>query len=170
MSIPTITQQPAKVVIYQGDDRARLDELEQAVEAARTTPVVARTLGEQPPELEAIEAYNAFLAEAEERAVVVLLRPLGRKKWRALVAAHPPRPGNDDDKRFGVNDETFGDALVAACLASPTFDSDAEMDVFLDSLTSVQFDLLYAKAFTLNRTPPTDPKALSAPSRTSAAT
>lgn len=170
MSVPTITPQLTEVLIYQGDDRTRLDELEQAVKDARVASSLPRTVGEPDREAEAIEAHNEFLAEAKERAVKIVVRTIGRKKWRQLVAEHPPRPDREADKAFGVNDETFGDALVAACLASPTFASDAEMEVFLDSLNSVQFDRLYAEAFKVNRVERESPKALSAPSRTSDAT
>jgi hypothetical protein len=120
------------VVIYQGDDLEQLAELNRAVRRAeaalprqpsregatacrRRDPVRrGRARGVQT-------AYNAFVDEAAERAVVVTLTAIGRTRWRNLLAEHPPRTVHEvdgkaetieDDQVYEVNTETFPMALL----------------------------------------------------------
>lgn len=139
------------VLLFQGDDLARIEELRQAAENAAGKP---RDLGDLDPAVE----HDEFVKEAEQRAVRVVLKALGRKQWRSLVAAHPPRPDVEADQSLGVNDETFGEALVLASLDEPALSGD-EAEEFLDSLRSADFDRLYATAFALNRFQGDAPKA-----------
>lgn len=143
----------ATVLLFQGDDLAKIDELRKAAEAEQGDG--PRLMGE----LSAAQAHDEFVKEAEARAVRVELKALGRKQWRSLVAAHPPRKGNEGDKSLGVNDETFGDALVLASMAEPKFDTPADAEEFLDSLRAADFDRIYAQAFALNRFQGDAPKA-----------
>lgn len=160
--INPITPRTRSILLLQGEDQDRLDELE--AEVARLAPKKGQpqtplTSGEVSEHDAAIEAVESFCAEASERGVSVVLRAVGRKTWREFVAKHSPRPDHEADKAVGVNEETFPDALVPASIASPTFTSDTERDAFLDALSSAQFDQLYYTAFALNRTTGSDPKA-----------
>lgn len=152
-----IKPRTAKVKIWQGDDADRASEL--AAEVQRLKPGKGATAAEAGEYQQAVDAHNAFIAEAEERVQVIVLRPLGRKMWRTLLAEHPPREGHAGDESQGVNYVTFGDALVPASIASPAW-SDAEKEEFLDSLTDAQFEELYINAFALNRVRGADPKAV----------
>ena len=143
----------ATVTLYQGDDLAAIEELRVAAERAKSSGPAM--LGEKSPAQE----HDDFVEEAEGRAVKVVLKALPRKVWRSLVALHPPRDDNAGDAAMGVNDETFGEALVAASLASPTFASDSDRDAFADSLRDADFERVYATAFALNRGKSAAPKA-----------
>lgn len=168
MSINQITPRTDTVVIFQGDDVTRLAALEEKV--ARLAPRKplegegsSETGADAGEYASAREEHAALLAEAEGRAVTVVLRAIGRKTWRGLVLKHPPRDGVKEDENMGINTVTFGDDLVPACLASPVFESDALRDVFLDSLSSVQFGELEARAWALNQIGVGAPKALDGP-------
>jgi len=60
------------------------------------------------------------LAEAVEAATIrFTLRALPRQEWTDLVKAHPPRKDHIEDRKVGLNEETFYDALVKASIADP---------------------------------------------------
>lgn len=177
-----------KHTFLQGDDeetlrtlRAEADRLEREME--RKAPRKGqssepRLMGEPDPYTEAKSRYeakaaeaDAFAAEAEPRGVTVVLRSVGRKRWRELVAANPPREGNEEDAKAGFNLDDFPEALVPACITSLGGEersfSEGEMADFLDSLTPAQFDLLATAAYQLHNNLGANPKErlLSAPAQ-----
>lgn len=176
MSISPLSPRIHTVTLYQGDDLANLEALAQKVNALREELEDAKKDAKDAPPLlngetdpvaeakarlaDAEVEHDNFLAQAEPRAVKIVLRALGRKTFRQLVDSHPPREGNDDDKNAGVNEDTFVEALVPLAIASPTFSSDAEREAFLDSLTAAQFRSLYLWAYALNTVEGATPKAL----------
>lgn len=171
MSI-TITPRTYQVTIYHGDDQARIADLVQRIGEAkeregRDENGKSRRAGAVPDSVRLTAEHDALVVEAKERAVPVTLQALGRKQWRSLVAAHPPREGNDEDKAVGVDESAFPDALVPASIVEPKFDIPADRDAFLDSLSDAQFGQLYSVAFYLNRSFGEAPKALSSPSPSS---
>lgn len=139
----------AKVVLFQGDDLERVNELETAAAEAAGAGGTRRVSDPIPGMAEA-QARDEFVAEATERAITVVLRPMGRKKWRTMLNAHPPKPGDEEDKELGFNQESLADDLVPAALASPVFASAEERDDFLDSLSHGQFTRIYAEAYRIN--------------------
>lgn len=156
----SVTPRTAEVVIYQGDDLARIAELRRAVEVAGANIGPARIGDTSPsPAQAAAQEYDDFVTEAAERAVLVTLRQLPRKEWRELRAKHPPRKDNEDDAAAGFNIETLGDDLVPAAIVSPEFPSRADRDEFLDSLADADFERLMLTAHALNTQPVADPKA-----------
>ena len=159
--ISPLNPRTVSVTLLQGEDQAELDRLDAEVvrlapKKGDTPPV--RTADEVDPHTEAKRARAEFAAEAEERGVTVVLRALGRKTWRKHVLDHPPRDGKPGDEQFGVNITDFPETLVPASIASPVFSSETEREAFLDSLTDVQFEMLFLRAFNLNRALGADPK------------
>ncbi len=136
--------------IYDGDDLALLDELEEKVKQAKDAPTKTRTLGEPDAYTAAVEQYNTALADAKTRAKKVVLREIGRKKRRELIEACPVREGNEADEILGANTDMLSDALLDACIASPIFSTDVERDEFIESLGSRWFDKLSREAYSLN--------------------
>ena len=160
----------ARVTIYQGDDLARLAELDDAVaraevrkaaaeRAVKAAENVTRTLADEVPDATAeVEAFDAavlerdeFAAEAEERGVTVVLNALPRKTWRALVADHPPREDKDSDKQVGVNEDALAEVLVPKSIDHDASTITGDVGLFLDALSDYDFDRLYVTAFALNR-------------------
>jgi len=172
-----IKPRTAVVTIYAGDYLDRIRHLEQRAEAAKDASADAgpRMNDEVPEYLELAREHDALVAEAEESAVHVRVQALGRRHWKALVAAHPPRKAGDgvseDEAKFdaanGVNVDTFKDALVYGGEVEVNgekveYRTIVEPDLSpedLDKLSDVDFDRVYFTAFSLNRVPAADPKA-----------
>lgn len=154
-----IQPRQATVVIYQGDYLDRIRHLERRYEAALASERgTTRLLDEVPESVDLAAQHKALVAEAEESATTVTLKALGRKQWRALVAANPARDGNKEDEAVGVNEDTFKDVLVPVSILEPLL---SEED--LDRISDIDFDRLYYTAFALNRSPAASPKALVSP-------
>jgi uncharacterized iron-regulated protein len=156
----TLKPRIATVVLYQGDDQERINDLaERAKRAKALDAVQVRDLSETTEWATLAQEHDALVEAAKKRAVKVVMRALGRKQWRSLVAEHPPREGHEGDKLVGVNEETFQEPLVQVSIASPLFKTPADRDDFLDAISDYQFELLYLNAFALNRALGVDPKA-----------
>jgi hypothetical protein len=132
----------ATVTLYQGDDMDRLAALQRAVglaERIAENGKSAARLGDVNQSVsEAQAAFDAFVDEAAERALTVEIRSIGRRRFRDLIAEHPPRMvkrkvtqertlgeaeapppvdgpdevEHEDDAGYGVNTETFPMALL----------------------------------------------------------
>lgn len=210
----TIKPRTTSIVIYQGDDMATLAELRRAAENAQTFADRAESELEAAREVaaadlragdsieDAIDArdkaeaeakerqdeYDAFLDEAAERAVTVVLHAIGRKRFRDLMSEHAPRKvkvkddpeveggepverevDHPDDAGYGVNTETFPMALLTfidgespevRTIVEPEFSSVKAVRDFLDNdLAEGDFPGMWAAAYYLNRMPSADPKA-----------
>ena len=194
------------VTIYQGDDLDRLGELRREAdlaeriaqealdkaEAQAANPGPRRT-GDSAPDLTAAraafeaackptrDAFDAFVDDAAERALIVWLRSIGRRRFVDLVAEHParkvagkgesePETVHEEDRLFNVNTETFPSALLTyidadypefRTITEPGFKGRAEVQAFLDDeIAEGDFDKLWMAAYWLNRTPGADPKAV----------
>lgn len=182
----TLKPRTATIPIYQGDDSERLAELRMAVAIAERQAQNnsgALRAGDAPEdEVKAARAaYDAFVDEAAERAVEVVVRAIGRRRFRDLLAEHPARKVKDDkgedvthedDAEYDVNAETFPPALLtfaesgdegvrtiigpSEVLKSPT----ALRDFLDDDLTEGDYRKIFAVAYWINRTPGSDPKEL----------
>lgn len=156
------TPRTETIVIPQGDDEERLRQLRAYRDSLKPDKKRAPVLLTDDPDAEYREAEQAvrdFAKEVEERGITVVMRSLGRKTWRELIAEHPPREGNDSDKLIGVNADSFGRAIVVACMASPVFDNDADRDEFLDEITEADYGRIERTAWDLNTGRSSDPKA-----------
>lgn len=93
-----------------------------------------------------------------ESMVRFRLRARGRNEWAELVATHPPRPDNADDKARGVNTETFFDAVIADSIIEVTqndepveFDPATEWLALADDMTDAQYAQFAEAIWVLNR-------------------
>lgn len=156
----SVTPRRATVLLFQGDDRERLEELLADIES--TTAVAAATpsrIGDTDTDaLAALQAYNAFVEEAKERAVKVVVQALGRRKWRDLRREHTTTSEDGEE----LDQEGFADVLVPASVVEPQFDTRAELEAFLDELNDADFSRLFTAAYAVNYTAGVvDPKAFS---------
>lgn len=174
----TIKPREGEYVIYQGDDLPRIAEARQRLEVARRNAAVAEgaplRVGDEAPSVDdAEDAYRAVVEETADRAVVVKVRAIGRRRFRALMLAHPPRTDDEgkthpDDAPYEVNVETFPEALLrfiddeddtVRTIAEPDL-TPAKLRAFVeDDLADGDFDGLWLTAYYLNRSPGADPKA-----------
>lgn len=140
-------EQPEKLVpiCLRGDLRAEWEELERQLQEARRSPRSSmaddggRAVAEQMAELE---------KRMQSATVTLRLRALPRREWKKLIEAHPPQ--SDADKRVGVSQATFYDALIARCLVEPEITAE-QLARMLDVITSGQYDQLAEAAWGLNR-------------------
>jgi hypothetical protein len=202
--VSTLKPRTNTIPIYQGDDTERLSELRMAVAVAERQAEIKRQqwsdsqggprrVGDKPAvsaeDVQAADAavqaaedaFDAFVDEAAERAVEVVVRAIGRRRFRDLVAAHPQRmvKGDDgkesphpDDYGYGVNVETFAPALLGFAEAgedgvrtilapeSATKSGKALEDFLDDDLTDGDYEKVFQVAYWINRAPGSDPKEL----------
>jgi hypothetical protein len=166
----TITPRFEEVPIFRPEDHDHLLELEEAVEAAKkSADKGGLTLDDSPVE-DAEAAYAAFYEEAKGRAdTIIKVRNVGNKRWREIRRKYPPKPDDAMDSLFGFNTEDAFDEIVAACMISPSFDSDSARDAFIDSIPYGQWGALAMAATRVNQDSRL-PKAPTSLSSTSSAT
>lgn len=161
----TLNARTAEVTLYQGEDRAKLAELEEAVvlaEQKRRASSKANLLLTETPEAEveaAVKKYNAAVAAAKKRALVVKLSAVPYLAWRRLRAEHPSREGSDEDKLLGQNWDTFPLAVILECWQD---DSVPNRAATVEGLCEADFMLLFGAAHSLNVQQGFDPKAVTA--------
>jgi hypothetical protein len=91
----------------------------------------------------------------EESTVVLKLRALGRRQFRALRDEHPPRKdaeGKVDlgDLRLGVNRDTFFDPFIRETIVDPVLDEETLTLLIEQRLTDGQWDDLTTTAWNMN--------------------
>jgi hypothetical protein len=100
-----------------------------------------------------VERIEGLEAQMREHTYPFRLRALPRRVWRELVAAHPPRRGDDEilpEDSMLINSETFYDAMIRACLVDPEL-TDEEWNALNEVLTDRQHGVLSDAAWGLNR-------------------
>lgn len=168
----TSLSRPSVVVtLFQSEDLARIDELLEAVSSAVAQGATSKgpaRVGDDDPVAVAAQEHDDFVTEATERAEKVTVQALPRRKFRDLVAKHPPREGNEVDAKFGFNTDTFGDDLMPfvdddeasiRTIIAPEFANKAATERFLDDLSDGHFSQLYMAAIRKNREGSDAPKA-----------
>jgi len=95
------------------------------------------------------------VAELEQRMQDDILwlhmRALPRRKWDALIKAHPKREDEAEDELLGFNPETFFPAAIRACTYEPDdLDDETWMLLFDEKLTAGQFRDLHNAVLALN--------------------
>lgn len=96
------------------DELDRLDEAPKSIDRRMSTkPDTARRA-------ELVADLDRLRVDAEESTLYLVLEGLQRTAFRALLAQHPPRLGDDgkalpQDRLLGANLETLGPVLVRAC-------------------------------------------------------
>jgi hypothetical protein len=113
---------------FHPDAQAEHDRL--AAEEKRLTRLQAAQPEDEPKRRrmsDPAEDVDALLEDVrakidEQKAVIasgvvrVVIKGLTRGEFRRLLTAHPPREGDALDAQLGYNSDTFGDALISACI------------------------------------------------------
>lgn len=121
-----------------------------------------RRLSEPPANLES-QLADVRAEMDEQRKVIasgvvrIIIKGLTRGEFRRLLTAHPPRPGDDLDARVGYNADTFGDALIRACILR-TEDLNGnpvanEWDQWADDMTNGQWEDVFTACMKLTNDP-----------------
>lgn len=131
-----------------GDLQAEWETLDRQLAEAKNA--AGRTLAGTSDEGELSRRILDLEDEMSRATVTLRLRGLPRAEFRELSAKHPPRKDNQADRVLQVNQETFFDALIGACLVEPELD-EQRLSSLLDKITDAQFDKLANAAWSLNR-------------------
>lgn len=164
--------QTATIHLLSGDYPDRLNELWNAAQAAERDER-PRSLADGDPYADLYKQYTDLKAEAIEAGRTVILKAVGRREWRRLKEAHPPRTEGDEDvvkgdRLAGVNTETVEDDLVFVSLLAPQFTSRAAYDEWADELSEGEFQTIAKRAWGLANIAQFNPKSLPAsPTRSS---
>lgn len=155
-----IPQRTDEVVLYRDEDQRELDRLERELAATAAKSSSPLRIGDDPSVVTAAQAYDDFKAEAAERGVTVVLKHMPGRKWRAAVAAHPPRESHEADADWGFNHLTLADVVVPECVASiggQPLAGDALVEA-IDSMSDGDFARVYSRVLRLNTGQGPDPK------------
>jgi hypothetical protein len=139
-------------VCLRGDLTAEFEELDrQLTEAQRNQPDSLDGSGVG----DLLDRMNEIREEMRQHSYPFKLQGLPKPRFRALIAAHPPRRGEDGelvdaDKFMGMDVSTFWDALIRACLIDPVLD-DEKWRRTEAALTDKQYEQLSDAAWGLNR-------------------
>ncbi|GAA3416226.1 hypothetical protein [Streptosporangium vulgare] len=132
-----------------GDLQAEFEDLERDLAIARDKPAEGTLAGGSNPIATTIAQQIVELRERmREHTTVFRFRGLPRKAWSDLVAECPP--GDDAKEGADVDWETFGVALVAACVVEPTMTVE-DAGQLAEVLTQAQWDSLFAAAYSVNK-------------------
>lgn len=136
--------------LFQGDDVGELAQLARLAERAPGSNRLDDEISE------AAATYRQAIERAAERAIEVWVTHIGRKAYRALLTAHPPREGNEVDEQLGWNDDSFPDALLmASVVTDPVVD---DLEDFLDALSEDDAELVFTSAVAVNGGASADPR------------
>lgn len=130
---------------------------EAALTQARKAPPSAMMVGGS--EVTALALVVTEL-EAKMLAEVVQfrLRAVPRSQWAEILAAHPPKPGNEEDKAFGADKGAFFDEVILKSIVGVTradepvdFDPVKDWPALADEMTDRQYSDFADAVFILNR-------------------
>lgn len=132
-------------VYLDGEPIERLEKIRIDAEAAKTRHMALKGTPAEPDALDDLERMEADLSSAEEAVrestATFLIRkpsPKGRKRYEALVEAHPPtdeqvaKAKEDGQDRPQYDAETFAPALLSMCCAEPLLTVEEATDLFED--------------------------------------
>ena len=157
-------------VEFHPEAQAEFDRL--AAEEARLTTALARRgeeatgqprqrMSEPAPKSEDLAAELTDVRARMERerdiiksgVVRVVIKGLTRGERRRLLIEHAPREDDPFDKQVGYNTDTFGDALIRACIvATQNLDGepvDNEWDKWADEMTNGQWEEFFRACLAL---------------------
>jgi hypothetical protein len=117
---------------------------------------------------ELAEQIEALREQMQQSTVDFVVEATSLRQWAELVAAHPPRKGEDGkpdpDDSMGINMLTFWEPAVRACLISPQVDDGLwemmmgrakptadDPDADKRGLSDAQWDLICAAVWAVNR-------------------
>lgn len=131
------------------DLTAEMQDLERQLEEADAKHRASGSLA-GGDRVELAQQMEDVRARMKSHTVDFRLRALPRRRWTALVAAHPPREGNERDGMLGLNEETFFEAMVRECTVEPILDDDDWQTLLDDALSDAQWGMLVNASWAVN--------------------
>lgn len=156
-------------ILLDGDLRGRIEALEtelddldaRAAGAELDKRLASRRKADDPRRVEALAELDQLRAAAADSTLHVVVEGLASTVYRALLAEHPPRVGDDGkvhpDDRIGANEDTFRPALVRACVVGQLVDEELQpldgdtVEWLIEWASDAQMDRLAIAAYAVNR-------------------
>jgi hypothetical protein len=154
-------------ICMRGDLVAEFEALEADLTKVAANVVDSRLNGAKAQGRKLAEQMAVLQEEMRGSTVPFILRALGRSRWAALLAEHPPRMGADGkvlaDDTGGFNAATLWTPLIRASVISPLLDDDDWAVLLMTNedgtdgddngggLSNGQFDALGTAAWRLNQ-------------------
>ena len=117
-------------ILTDGEVLEKIEALEHEIGRLDAQRVDDTRLASKPPAAKATEELQRLYESAEDSTLYFVLEGLQNSVYLALVAQHPPRTVDGKpipaDAVTGVNSDTFGLALVRACLVGYRETEDSE--------------------------------------------
>lgn len=135
-------------VCLRADVAVQLQELQQQIATAREDAVTAVDKAEVR---KLAKRADEIADTARDATIPMLLRGLGPATFRRLSREHPTVDGDPDDLGLDFHLETFGPALVRACLVGPITPEQWDDMVNDEKITSGQLEELVNTALQLSR-------------------
>lgn len=141
-------------VCLRADLTAEFEAAERELELLRKQPQKTDSLAGSPAGV-LVRRIEEIQQEMTAATYTFRLRALPKSKWRALVAAYPPRKDEKgepvpEDAQIGVNREKFLDALIKVSVIDPVM-TEEQWAELLDTVTDRQYQDLCDEAWFLNR-------------------
>ena len=116
-----IERRRATVTLFQGHYEQELADLFEAAMSAERLETIGSTrrMGTKSEANALGLKYDKVSKEAQSTAVKVTVWALSNTTWGPLADEHPPRDGEADDKKRGLNMKTFPPVLLRMSLVSP---------------------------------------------------
>lgn len=142
-------------ICMRADLEAEVTELErQIVQLQTQAQVEATSLAgpQRPPELlELARQQEALREQMREATIPFRLRALPPRRWTELLAKFPPRKGNKNDERNGVNVDEHAEVMVRECLVFPKLSDSQWMHLLTDALSDGSWNKLVQAAWNVNQ-------------------
>lgn len=148
---------PAERVIrlcLRGDLVAEYEELDR--HRAEVVNKVDRSSLAGSPAVAIARQMEALQEQMKDFTYPFRVRALTRKTYQALVAAHPPRRDEkgevlEADREMGINQNTFWDPLIRACVVDPVMDDEQWARLLDELLSDRQYEQLGIAALAVCR-------------------
>lgn len=141
-------------VCLRADLAADYEATEREIEALAESQKAAGSLAGSPTSV-LTRRLEELRQEMRAATYTFRLRALSKSAWRALVAEHPPRKGDDgeplpEDARVGIHMEPFLAALIRVSVIDPVMPEEQWAE-FVEKITDRQYSDLCDAAWLLNR-------------------
>lgn len=134
-----------------GDLAARYAQLQGVLDAAKEAAENGTgRFDDGAEEVAARAEMQELAAEMEQYTLTLTMQAVSRGEYRRIMAACPPKEGDETDAVLGWDREKFPRDLVRRCIADPKL-SDEQFARLMDAVTDRQYENLTDAAIAVNR-------------------
>lgn len=138
-------------ICFRGDLVAEFEATEAQLRALIAKENIAPSLEDGLEQRVLAERLEALTEQMQAESVPFVLQAMPRSEWVKLIAAHPPRDGEEIDQRMGLNGETYWPALLRRSVVEPDITAEQWKQLLDGVLSSSQYDALTDAAWAVNR-------------------